>query len=204
MPGPFWARVSGIPSWYHAIKGDRHLWLSQQFEIYGKKVRAAPNVAVFRDPDAYAAIYGAKANVRRSSFYTAFKRKDNESTTLNTIDVAEHASRRKLLSLAFTERMVRAASEFIIKHVDRWDQLLLDEIPDGEWSSTIDFSERIDTLIFDIMGDLSFGRSFDIKEPGENPLKVIPHAIAEYMKFYYPVSKITATSLIRYDETDLA
>ena len=38
------------------------------------------------------------------------------------------------------------------------------------------------------MGDLNFGRSFDIKEPGTNPLKTIPHNIVEYMKFYYPVS----------------
>lgn len=38
------------------------------------------------------------------------------------------------------------------------------------------------------MGDLSFGRSFDIKEPGPNPLKTIPHNIAAYMKFYHPVS----------------
>lgn len=57
-----------------------------------------------------------------------------------------------------------------------------------EWSAPVDLSQKIDTLVFDIMGDLSLGKSFDIKEPGDNPLRVIPHTIAEYMRFYYPVS----------------
>ncbi|KAG6353514.1 hypothetical protein INS49_005475 [Diaporthe citri] len=36
------------------------------------------------------------------------------------------------------------------------------------------------------MGDPSFGRSFDIKEPEDNPLRSIPDNIAAYMRFYYP------------------
>lgn len=43
------------------------------------------------------------------------------------------------------------------------------------------------------MGDLAFGRSFDIKEPGNNPLNVVPENIAGYMKFYYPVSQAEKT-----------
>lgn len=109
---------------------------------------------------------------------------------LNTIDVAEHAHKRKLLSTIFTEKMVRAASEFVIRHLDRWSEIMMDEMnhsnSDG-WSPVYDLSESLDALIFDIVGDLSFGKSFDIKEPGDNPLKVIPHSIAEYMKVYYPV-----------------
>lgn len=57
-----------------------------------------------------------------------------------------------------------------------------------EWSAATDFSRRLDALTFDIMGDLAFGRSFGIKEPGDNALKTIPENIAGYMKFYYPVS----------------
>lgn len=189
VPGPFWARASGIPSWYHAYTGKRHIWLWQQFQIYGNKIRPEPNTVLFCDPDAYADIYGMKSNVRRSHFYTAFKRKANENTTLNSIDVAEHASKRKLLNLCFTEKSLRAASHFIIKHVDRWNQLLVeDKDSTTEWSTPVDFTAKVDALIFDIMGDLSFGKSFGIKEPGDNPLRAVPHYIVEYMRFYYPVS----------------
>lgn len=132
-----------------------------------------------------------KSNVRRSPFYTALQRKSDEHTTLNTVDVAEHARRRKLLNLCFTDKSLRAASGFISRHVDRWNELMLEENSSTtEWSAPVDFSEKVDTLVFDVMGDLSLGRSFDIKEPGDNPLRVIPHNIADYMRFYYPVSHI--------------
>lgn len=145
---------------------------------------------LFSSPRAYADIYGMKSNVRRSPFYTMFQKQTNERSTLNTIDVAEHAQKRKVLNLAFTETSVRAASEFVVKHVDRWNELILQNSNTIEWSAPVDFSSMVDPLVFDIMGDLSFGRSFDTKEPGENPLRVIPHTVAEYMRFIYPVCDI--------------
>ncbi|KAK8070551.1 cytochrome P450 [Apiospora hydei] len=186
IPGPIWARASGIPSWLHARGGKRHLWLTRQFQIFGPKIRVTPNTVLFLDPEAYAQIYGMKSNVRRSHFYTAFQPKSGEANTLNTVDVAEHAHKRKLLKTCFTEKSVRAASEFITKHQSR-----LGGRRKGGWSAPINFSDSVDTLVFDIMGDLGFGRSFDIKEPGgaNNPLKVIPHTIASYMRFYYPLCR---------------
>lgn len=190
IPGPFWARFSGVPSWYYATTGKRHIWLWQQFQIYGDRIRPEPNTVLFRHPDAYADIYSLKANVRRSPFYTALRRRLHEGNTLNTIDVAEHALKRKLLNLAFTEKSLRSATTFIINNVDRWNQVMMDENNSTDWSAPEDFSKRLDALTFDIMGDLAFGRSFDIKEPGDNPLKVVPENIAGYMKFYYPVSLV--------------
>ncbi|KAI0101911.1 benzoate 4-monooxygenase cytochrome P450 [Nemania sp. FL0031] len=191
VPGPFWARMSGIPSWYYACRGDRHLWLRKQFQIYGYRVRVEPNTVVFCDPQAYADIYNMKANVRRSHFYEAFNRKADELTTLTCIDVAAHARKRKYLKNCFTERSIRAASKFVIKHVDRWVEIITENIGSGnEWSEPIQISEWIDALIFDIMTDLSFGKSFDIKEPGDNPYKFVPHSIAQYVRLYYIMSRV--------------
>lgn len=159
------------------------------FQLYGPVIRPEPDTVLFSDPRAYLDIYGMKSNVRRGHFYTALRRKSNEHTTLNTIDVDEHARKRKLLNLAFTDKSLRAAAGFIVRHVDRWHEVMLEEHSSAtDWSHPVDFAEKVDTLAFDIMGDLSFGKSFDIKEPGDNPLRVIPHNIAEYMRFYYPVS----------------
>lgn len=132
-----------------------HIWLWQQFQIYSDRIRPEPNTVLFRNPEAYTDIYSLKANVRRSSFYTALRRKLHEGNTLNTIDVAEHAIKRKLLNLAFTERSLRSATNFITKHVDRWNQIMMEENDNStEWSAPVDFSKRLDTLTFDIMGDL--------------------------------------------------
>ncbi|KAI1356967.1 benzoate 4-monooxygenase cytochrome P450 [Xylaria sp. FL0043] len=185
IPGPFWARATGFPSWYHAITGNRHIWLLKQFELYGPRVRPEPNTVLFRDAEAYRDIYSMKSNVRRGSFYTALKRNKHEATVLTSVDVAEHARKRKTINLCFTEKSLAAACDFIVKHVDRWHRLFEEDIDGDEWSAPVDFTEKVDALVFDIMGDLCFGRSFDVKEPGENPLKAVPHCIAEYMLFYY-------------------
>ncbi|KAI1659965.1 cytochrome P450 [Daldinia decipiens] len=188
IPGPFLARASQIPSWYHATRGDRHIWLWQQFQIYGDKIRPEPNAVLFNNPAAYADIYGLKSNVRRSNFYKDSLFHGPEVTTVSAVDVAEHARKRRLLSLAFTENSVRAASSFVIRHLDRWNQLLTEK--DGSiWSPAVDISEKISGLVFDIMGDLSFGKSLDVKEPGANPLKTVHHKMADYLKLSNSISR---------------
>jgi hypothetical protein len=34
-PGPFWARISTFPAWWHTRKQNRHLWLLSLQEKYG-------------------------------------------------------------------------------------------------------------------------------------------------------------------------
>jgi hypothetical protein len=36
FPGPFWARLTVFPSWWHTRTGDRHIWLYSLQEEYGK------------------------------------------------------------------------------------------------------------------------------------------------------------------------
>lgn len=151
----------------------------------GRKFRAGPNVVLFKSPEAYNAIYGPKANFMRSTFYQIFLRNNQDFSTLTTIDVKPHAEKRRLLSLAFTDRSIKAAGSFIINHIDRWNDLLA---AGPEWSEPIDISDRLQHLIFDVLGDLCFGKNFQTKEPNkENPLKIIPTVITKYMKFQYSV-----------------
>jgi hypothetical protein len=53
-------------------------------------------------------------------------------------------------------------------------------------------SEWTDYLMFDLFGDVCFGKKHDTKEPGENVLKHISRNIAKYLKLYNPVSSPTA------------
>ena len=104
------------------------------------------------------------------------------------MDKAIHARKRRVLNSAFSEKSLRSAEAFVIKHVDRWNEILLENNDGKEWSKGQNMSELVDYLSFDIMGDLSFGKSLDVKEPGDNPFKAIPHTIAGYLQFMYPVS----------------
>jgi cytochrome P450 len=153
----------------------------------GPRVRITPNTVVFRDPAAYRDIYSTKANVQKAAFYEAWQKDKHDVNTFSTRDKKEHAKRRKMLNQSFTEKSLRAAQSFMIKHVDRWNALLVSDVDDDQWSEVMNFAEVSDKLVFDIMGDLCFGTSFDIKEPGDNPIKIIPHAVVQYMQFLYPV-----------------
>ncbi|KAK3986553.1 cytochrome P450 [Cladorrhinum sp. PSN332] len=202
IPGPFWARASSIPSWLQARTGKRHLWLHQQFQLFNTNtLRVEPNVVVFQDPEAYSAIYGEKSNVQRSDFYKMWSRNADDINTMNALESAEHARKRKILNRCFTDKSLRSAATFITKHVDRWNELLISpETPPNEWSSPVDLSERLDALVLDILTDLCFGQSVLTKEPDAqcpNPsLKSIPHCISEYLKLYYPLCRSPFASLL--------
>ncbi|KAI4642950.1 hypothetical protein J4E93_007019 [Alternaria ventricosa] len=197
QPGPLFARISGIPSFYHACKGDRHIWSWRQFQIYGDKFRATPNLLLFQTPEAYNAMFGHKANVKKSPFYEVWRRNKHDLNTLGCTDVEVHARRRKALSLAFTEQSVKATVPFVARHVDRWNELLPGETFGGEgWSGPQNLTKWADYLLFDMFGDICFGSSNNTKEPGSNDLKSIPHNITRYLRFYNPLAKSPFRSLL--------
>lgn len=144
-------------------------------------------MVLWDSPTAYNDIYHMKANVQKSKAYTAWLKNQREHNSLFTVDTKLHAKRRRILNQVFTEKAMQAAGPFITRHVDRWNELLIND-DSKDWSEPRNLTTWIDALSFDILGDLCFGNSFEIKEPGENPFKIIPHAIAKYVHFNYTVS----------------
>ncbi|ORX93613.1 benzoate 4-monooxygenase cytochrome P450 [Clohesyomyces aquaticus] len=181
IPGPFLSRISYLPSFYHACKGDRHVWIWKNFEKYGDKFRTAPNLILFNSTRAFNDIYGSRSNCKRSGFYRVWQRNKDDIHTMNSTDPALHAKKRKLLNLVFTEQSLKAASPLIVSHIDRWIDLLTEETEDQGWTCPHNMATRVDYLVFDILGDLCFGQSFNTKEPGENKLKKIPHFVMQQM-----------------------
>jgi len=160
----------------------------------GRRFRAAPDLVLFNSYEASNDMFSAKANVKRSKFYDMFVRNKDDVNCLSCTDLNEHARKRRLLKLAFTERSLKAAQSFMAAHIDRWNELLLESQTDKEnWSVTHDMSVMGEYLIFDVMGDLAFGAKFETKEPGPNRLKKIPHAMQELFEFMYPVSHVLHT-----------
>ena len=155
----------------------------------GRKVRLTPDAVDFQSAQALRDILGFKSNVQRSKDYELYQRNETDVNTINTCNVALHHKKRRTLNLIFTEKSVRAAGVFIQNHVDRWNELITDQ--EGKsWSQPRNMSEWNDYLVFDILCDLCFGRSLNIKESGENSFRDIPKTIHALMKFMYPVRSI--------------
>ena len=156
----------------------------------GSKFRAGPDTVLYSSSGAFRDIYSLKANVKRSQNYNAWKRNEGDVTVMTTTDVAAHAKRRRILNTVFTDKLVRSAAAFVIKHVNRWNDLSL-ESSDDDWSEPTDMSTWSECLVLDIMSDLCFGKSVHIKEPGENPFKAVPEGIALWLKVFNPVSYLS-------------
>jgi hypothetical protein len=95
-----------------------------------------------------------------------------------------------MLNQAFTEKAVKHATNFMTSHIERWIDLLIHDIEAGrdhDWSKPRNMSEWSDWIVFDILGYLCFGRSLNIKEPGPNPIREIPHLVIRHVRFFYPV-----------------
>lgn len=142
---------------------------------------------MFDTPDAYRAIHGTRSNVKKAKFYETWPRNPSDQNTLSAIDKAVHARKRRVLNSAFSEKAIRSAGDFVVRHVDRWNELLIEGNDGKEWTKPQNMSDLADYLVFDIMGDLSFGKSCEIKEPGKNPFRHIPHTIGGLMQYMYPV-----------------
>jgi cytochrome P450 len=188
------------------LKGNRHIWIWQCHEIYGSHhidlegldfllanvwpgatFRFRPDGLLTNSPTGHYSIYNAKANVTKGSFYKVFRRYINEINTWNATDNGMHARKRRVLNHVFSENALRSAEKFVIQHVTRWCQIL-GENAENEWSEPFDFGHEVESVICDIITDLCFGKSTEIKEPGESELKAVPTFLTDTSRFLFNVS----------------
>ncbi|KAF2871947.1 cytochrome P450 monooxygenase-like protein [Massariosphaeria phaeospora] len=178
-PGPCFARFSAWPSFYHTARGDRHIWLWRLHQVYGPIVRYRHDSVAITTPEALRAIYDSSSNVRKSHSYNVWHKKAEAPNTFSSIDKTRHAQRRRILNAAMSDKTVKSAQGYVIKHTDRWLELLSTQ--KSEWSEPRNMCQWSDNLQFDLMSELCFGKPVGTMEPGENNLRSIPHDIAEWM-----------------------
>lgn len=142
---------------------------------------------MFADPDTYRDVYGSHANVQKAWQFGIWPKSATSVSTFACTDKNVHRRRRRNLDHAFSDRAVRAAEPFVIEHCDKWGPLLAEDSGDG-WSEPRNMTEWADSFVFDILCDLCFGWTYEVKRPGPNKLRTVPADVANYMKFTYKVS----------------
>lgn len=158
--------------------------------MQGPTFRYTPNSVLANTPNALKAIYGPKGNVKKGLFYRVWPRNVDTVTTLNAIDTEVHARKRRVLNHSFSDRALRSAEPFVLSNTERWCELIDGHVgpsDDGAWADSLNMTEWINHLVFDILGDLCFGRQFNMKEP-ENDLRFVVHLMADFIQILYPIS----------------
>jgi cytochrome P450 len=177
-PGPLIARCTDAYELYQANRGERHLNLWRLHDRYGPVVRFAPNGLSFRSATALREIYSTRANIGKAEFYDAFVHP--APNTHNVRDKVLHARKRRVLSHGFSDGAVRSMERFVIGNVD----VFCEKIGPGRggnregyapgsddrkgWSEPRCMTDWCSYLAMDILGDLCFGKAFNMLERDDN------------------------------------
>ncbi|KAF5240860.1 hypothetical protein FANTH_9381 [Fusarium anthophilum] len=186
-PGPFWTRISALPAYYYTLRQDRHIWFWQLQEKYGPTFRITPNSILINTPTGLKTIYNNKANVKKAEYYKVYPRNINATTTWNSVDKTVHARKRRVMNHAFSDKALRSCEPIIHSNIDRWIDLLSQEIGARHWSSSFNMARWADHLVFDTLGELCFGKSFGMKEH-DSGLRHIPKLMTDFMATVHPTA----------------
>ncbi|EMT66818.1 Isotrichodermin C-15 hydroxylase [Fusarium odoratissimum] len=164
---------------------NRHIWFWKLQEIYGPTFRITPNSLLINTPTGLKTIYNNKANVKKAEYYRVYPRNIHAVTTWNSIDKTTHARKRRVMNHAFSDKALRSCEPFIHSNIDRWIELLDQEIREKKWSGSLNMARWADHLVFDTLGELCFGKSFGMKEH-DSDLRHIPTLMTDFMSTIHP------------------
>ncbi|KAI5358294.1 putative cytochrome P450 [Septoria linicola] len=163
-PGPTLGKLTQWYDVYHAYIGDKHILFYHLHKKYGTVVRFSPNSLSINDPAALKVIYAHGANVQKSVFYKCFRAAPQAISTLLATEKAHHARKRRVMGQAFSDSAMKGMEQYVLGHVEDLVNRVGEgvESSDSEkgWSKPLDMASWCNWLVFDIMGDLVFGRSF--------------------------------------------
>jgi len=139
-------------------------------------VRFGPNSLSINTNTALKTIYGHRANVKKSQFYSVFPPTKDTFNTHSSIDKASHARKRRVLSHAFSDNAVKSMEKYILGNVRAFCSALGTKPTflaekgsnQGQWSVAQNMADWCNYLTFDVMGDLCFGKAFEMLEHHEN------------------------------------
>ena len=158
----------------------------------GPVFRYRPDAVLFNTPEGYKTIFGTKGNVKKTeSFYRVWPHNVKITNTWNVTNIEAHARKRRVMNNAFSDRALRGAEPLVHANVDRWLELIGQQTG-KEWSNSLNMAEQANYLVFDILGDLCFGKSFNMKEPGSD-LKTIPKLMTTFLELMHPVRALSTS-----------
>ncbi|KAI1356408.1 cytochrome P450 [Xylaria sp. FL0043] len=158
-PGPLLNRLCGVPTLYHAAKGDLHIHLYKLHCRYGKYTRYSPNKLSINDVNALPEIYGFNKNTSKpEEFYSAFRVNKHAINTFNTSSKEGHRRKRRIMAKGFSVAALQSYEPFISTQVAHFIKKLQRNSDAGQKSFNMAY--EFNCLMLDIMGGLCFGESF--------------------------------------------
>jgi tryprostatin B 6-hydroxylase len=181
FPGPFGNRLGNL--WFSAQlgKADAYKKVLRLHETYGHFVRVGSADLSITHPKAVNVIYGTGTKCGRAAFYNG----DPVPSLISCRDRTAHDQRRRVWSPAFSDKALRDYAQ----RIKIYDDLLMSRIDDASSSGTcLNVSKWFNYYSFDAMGELAFGRSFDMLRNDEEHWAVsLLNSGLEALAFLFPI-----------------
>ncbi|KAJ5817645.1 Cytochrome P450 [Penicillium robsamsonii] len=161
FPGPFFAKLSNF---HVTLLSARKLQLYAETEKlhaqYGDYVRLGPTELSITDPRAVKEIYSSSAKVTKGPWYTVLEPRVSLQMVRNK---QVHAQRRKAWDQGFSTRALRDYEPRVSHYTEQLIQVIEREV-----GNQINMAQWFNYYSFDVMGDLSFGKSFNMLIDGKD------------------------------------
>ncbi|PSR86991.1 putative benzoate 4-monooxygenase cytochrome P450, partial [Coniella lustricola] len=167
IPGPKARAASNLPNIISLISGVDFENVKELHDKYGKVVRLAPDILSFNTAEAFQDIYGfhhQKGQIPKDlDFYLADV---NSQRSLINADDVHHARVRRLIAHGFSNSALQGQEELLTTYFD----LFVDRLKVlSRTTGTADMTDFFNFLAWDIIGDLSLGKSFGLLEEPAAP-----------------------------------
>ncbi|KAK2051615.1 putative cytochrome P450, partial [Colletotrichum caudatum] len=147
-PGPLLGRCTNLYAAYHAWKGTLHVDMYRCHQKYGKSIPTE--------------ISSPGANVIKSKAYQALVH--SAPNTLTVRNREDHARRRRILSLAFSDAQLRAYEAILLRNIETLCLNLSENAKlqaSSSVSEALDMSQQCDYFTFDVMSEVIFGMKYN-------------------------------------------
>ncbi|KAF1998926.1 cytochrome P450 [Amniculicola lignicola CBS 123094] len=163
-PGPFLAKFTDLYAGYHAWKGDIHLDMWRCHEVYGDKVRYAPNRLNINTVTGLKNIYSQGRPFLKSKNYAAMVHQ--ATNTLTVRDRKDHGRRRRVIQQGLSDATLRAFEPHMYGIINRFcDRLVQTAAYKQEtWKTPRNMSEWSNYLAFDLMATFIFSGKYNMLE----------------------------------------
>ncbi|PHH85161.1 hypothetical protein CDD83_823 [Cordyceps sp. RAO-2017] len=163
VPGPWLSKWTGIALLYHWLRGRRCQYVHSLHAKYGSVVRLAPNEVGVSDLEAVKSIYTSRETFRKTQWYRDFTTVGNENV-FNTTSPDFHRRHRRLLAAPISEANVRAYYD----RIESRTRLAVDKMrAEMAARGAADVFKWWYFMATDVIGDLTFGQSFQMLELGK-------------------------------------
>ncbi|KAG6260304.1 hypothetical protein E4U48_008424, partial [Claviceps purpurea] len=130
---------------------------------YGPIVRVAPNQVAVADLETVKSVYTIKETYRKTKFYELLVSRPIQ-TVFSTADVELHRKLRRLMASQMSESSLKSMLPQVTSHVELAIQRMKEESKDR---GVIDVFKWCLFMTTDVIGELSFGESFQMLEKGK-------------------------------------